>query len=137
MIYSDLFLRHLYCDQYTSGVTSIHLFNHSYLKMLYHMDASKLWYGVQYLTLIDQIMGLLIYLKRNMTCLNLLWYTRPDRHVSIAARMSRGSKSNNDACVGLTHFVLRCVISLQQCTVGWTEYISSGCLQFPHLVVLI
>ena len=62
--------------------------------------------------------GVLIYLKHDITCLNLSWYSRLAIQLSIAAKKSGGSISNNDAFVGLSIFVGSYVIILRQCTVG-------------------
>ena len=64
------------------------------------------------------IKGLLVDLKHERTCFNLLWYSRSGIQVSIATRMSSGSKSNNDEFWGLSIFVGFCVISVQWRTVG-------------------
>ena len=55
--------------------------------------------------------------------------------------MSGVSRSNNDACVCLSHFVGRCRIIVRRLMLGWNEYISrgsgSGYLQCPHTVSLV
>ena len=45
--------------------------------------------------------------------MSLSWYSRMYSQVSIAARMSEGSRLNNDAFVGLSLFVGLFVISVQ------------------------
>ena len=61
-----------------------------------------------------------------MTCLNLSWCLRPDIQVSVSAIMSKGSRSNNDACVGFSHFVRRFRISVQGCMLGGEDNILPG-----------
>ena len=82
--------------------------------------------------------GLHTYLKRKMKCLNFLRYSRPDRQISISARISVSSRSNNDAYEVLIRFLGRCRISVQQCMLRVSENISRQAALyssvFPHLV---
>ena len=82
-------------------------------------------------------MGLHVVLKREMTCLNLLRCQRPDTQISIFVRMSKGNKSNNDACEGLSRFEGHCRLLLRRFMLrGYTKS-SRGCgvsSAFPHPV---
>ena len=68
--------------------------------------------GVHRLWGMAKITRLHIYLKRHMTCLNLLQCLLPDSQISISAGISEGSRPNNDSYEGLSHFVGRCIISV-------------------------
>ena len=70
--------------------------------------------------------GLLIDLNRKMTCLNLSRCLSPDSQISISAIIYKVSVSNNDACLGLSNFVGRCIIILWWCMLGGEEKVSRG-----------
>ena len=112
-----------------------------YLTWLYQWKAPKLWYGVHNLWGFSNRTGLLVDLKREMTCLNLSRWLRPYIRISISARTSEGSGSNNDACEGLSCFLGCCRISVQRYMLRVDEKISWGevsvSLVCPHLVSLV
>ena len=77
-------------------------------------EGAKLQYRVHRSWRIAKRMGLHMYLKHVMMCLNLSIYLWPGSQISISARISEGSRSNNDACEGLRCFVGRYRRSVQQ-----------------------
>ena len=58
--------------------------------------------------------GFIMNLNHEKTCLNNLWYSMTASQVSISARISGGSILNNNAFEGLSLFLRRFIIILQQ-----------------------
>ena len=65
---------------------------------------------------------------------------RPDTQISISVRMNVGNKPNNDASVGLSFFIWRCIVLVWRCVISGEANNSRGYLLLsarPHPVFLV